>query len=196
VEEAGEKKAGEKKADEKKPGEKRALMHGENLIAEAEPALLDFDLPPPVSLEDARAAEAGSPAHYNETGVHPRCFGCGNLRQDGLRIFVGPIQAQGQSIVAGRFDTTPFREADGSLPRAIVLAALDCPGAFAFIVDQARVGLLGRIVFESYAPVPVDEQLIVTANRLGKDGRKHFAGTALYDPRGTLLAAAKATWFA
>lgn len=177
------------------PGDKRALMHAETLIAEAEPAALELELPPAVSLEDARGAEAASPAHYGEHGVHPRCFGCGKLRADGLRVFVGPLEVQGQRIVAGSFDTTPFRASDGSLPHAIVIAALDCPGAFAFLAEQVRVGLLGRIVFERYAPAPADEQLIVTGNRLGRDGRKLFAGTALYDPRGTLLAAAKATWF-
>jgi len=174
---------------------RRSLMHGETLIAEVEPAILELELPPAVSLDAARSAEARSPAHYGERGAHPPCFGCSKLRADGLRIFVGPTEVGGEPIVAGSFDTRPFRAADGSLPRVIALAALDCPGAFAFIAAGTRAGLLGRIVLESHAEIPADEHLVVTGRQLGQDGRKLFAGTALYDPRGTLLASAKSTWF-
>jgi hypothetical protein len=76
-----------------------------------------------------------------------------------------------------------------------VVAALDCPGAFAFIAGGVRAGLLGRIVVERYADVAVGEEHLVTGWQVGTEGRKMFAGTALFGPDGSLRAAAKATWF-
>jgi hypothetical protein len=175
-----------------------SLRSGDEIIAESEPSSLQIDVPPSPSVEEARAAEAGSPSFYDDRGVHPTCFGCGNLRGegDGLRIFVGPIEVDGHRQVAGTWTPTgPFASDDGTVDVQWVLAALDCPGAFAFIADDTRAGLLGRIVFEQFAPVRADTAHVVTGWQAGEDGRKLFAGTALFDEDGTLLAAAKATWF-
>src|SRR5690606_10710113 len=81
-----------------------SLRSGDEVIAESEPSTLEIEVPPPPSIEAARAAEAGSPSFYNdERGVHPTCFGCGNLREegDGLRVFVGPVEVDGHRQVAG-----------------------------------------------------------------------------------------------
>ncbi|MDZ7679383.1 MAG: hypothetical protein U5K29_12635 [Acidimicrobiales bacterium] len=175
-----------------------ALMSGPEVIAESEPRELSLEVPPPPTLDAARAAEAGSPAFYDERGVHPTCFGCGNRREpgDGLRIFVGPTEAAGPRQLAGVWHPGPaFAEADRTVSTQIVLAALDCPGAFAFIADDTRAGLLGRIVFEQYGVVRSDADHIVTGWQEGEDGRKLFAGTALFSAEGVLLAAARATWF-
>ncbi len=176
-----------------------SLRSGDEVIAESEPSTLEIEVPPPPSIEAARAAEAGSPSFYNdERGVHPTCFGCGNLREegDGLRVFVGPVEVDGHRQVAGTWTPADaFVDDDGLVDTQWVLAALDCPGAFAFIAEDTRAGLLGRIVFEQYAPVPGDGTYVVTGWQAGEDGRKLFAGTALFDGAGTLLAAARATWF-
>jgi hypothetical protein len=167
------------------------LLHGDDLIAEAEPAVLVLDVPPPPPVDEARAAEPGSPSHFNGHGVHPTCFGCGLRREGGLRIAAAPVGDQ----VAGLW--TPGEEcAAGSAvaPRWVV-AALDCPGAFAFIAGGVRAGLLGRIVVERYADVAVGEEHLVTGWQVGTEGRKMFAGTALFGPDGGLRAAARATWF-
>jgi hypothetical protein len=42
--------------------------------------------------------------------------------------------------------------------------------------------------------VRVGELLVVTGWPIGSEGRKHFAGTALHDSDGGLVAAATATW--
>jgi hypothetical protein len=175
-----------------------SLRSGDEVIAESQPATLELDVPPPPSVAAARAAEADSPSFYDESGVHPTCFGCGNRRQpgDGMRIFVGPLEFDGHRQVAGIWTPTgPFADDDGTVDTQWVLAALDCPGAFAFIADELRAGLLGRIVFEQYTPVHADTPYVVTGWQVGQDGRKLFAGTALFDADGTLVAAAKATWF-
>ena len=184
------------------PGDdgKVELRREDELIAEAGPApdpsvITALDVPPPPSLETAAAAAAGSPSLYDGgRGVHPTCFGCGNRRSDdeGLRVFAGPVP-DGPRQVAGVWRPgTDERTSDGW-----VLAALDCPGAFAFIAEGTRAGLLGRIVFQRLDPAPVraDADHVVTGWQIGVDGRKMFAGTALFDTDGRCLAAAKATWF-
>lgn len=167
-------------------------------------APLDVDVPTPPSLAAAAASEGASPSRapqYNEgRGVHPICFGCGAQREggDGLRIFAGPVEVDGVPQVAGPWRPRPdmVDERTGEVASLWVLAALDCPGAFAFITGGDRAGLLGRIVFERCGPrIEPDVEHLVTGWRIGVDGRKMFAGTALHTPDGELLAMAKATWF-
>lgn len=184
------------------PGERVELRRGDELIVEGELAdALDLDVPAPPSLAEAAASEGASPSFYNEgRGVHPICFGCGARREggDGLRIFAGPVEAGGVAQVAGPWTPGPELVDDrtGDISSRWVLAALDCPGAFAFITGGDRAGLLGRIVFERFeGPVVPGVEHLVTGWRIGVDGRKMFAGTALHTPDGELLAAAKATWF-
>jgi hypothetical protein len=177
------------------------LRRDGELIAEAARAddlsvITGLDVPPPPSLDAARAAAVDSPSLYdNGRGVHPICFGCGNRREDdeGLRVFAGPVDLDGRRQVAGVWRPgRQERTTDGWL-----LAALDCPGAFAFIAEGTRAGLLGRIVFQRLVDEAVDPAAdhIVTGWQIGVDGRKMFAGTALFEADGRCLAAAKATWF-
>jgi hypothetical protein len=176
------------------------LGQGDVLIAEGERvAPLDMHIPAPPTLIEARASEAGSPAHFGEAGVHPRCFGCGKLRPpgDGLRLFAGPAPAWAdRREVASIWQPAPFDDGTGFVERLFVIAALDCPGAFAFMAEHKNAGLLGRIAYEVYAPVRSTEEHVVTGWQIGHEGRKMFAGTALFDQNGTLLAAARATWIA
>lgn len=169
------------------------LRNGEEVLVESEPSKLELDVLPPPSVDAARDAEQRSPSHFNGIGVHPTCFGCGVARHDGLRVFVGPIGVADK--VAGTWDATPFASPDGTVGRKWVLAALDCPGAFAFISAEMRAGLLGRIVFAQFAEVRASQDLVVSGWQVGTSGKKLFAGTALSDADGTVLAAAKATWF-
>ena len=174
------------------------LVDGDALIADAVAKPFALEVPTPPALEEAIAAEAGSPSHYGENGVHPVCFGCGKLREpgDALRIFVGPCEVGGQKLVAGRFAPEgKFSDERGMIAKRFVLGALDCPGAFAFIAGGMRAGLLGRIAFEQYRDAAGDRDAVVIGWQIGSEGRKLFAGTALFDADGQLCAAAKATWF-
>jgi hypothetical protein len=168
------------------------LVHGDELIAEAEAATRPIDVRPPPTVDEARAAEPGSPSHFNGRGVHPTCFGCGLSREGGLRIAAAPVgdQVAGVWVPGGEHDG-----GDGRVALRWVVAALDCPGAFAFIVGGVRAGLLGRLVVERYDTVAVGEEHLVTGWQIGVEGRKMFAGTALFGPDGGLRAAARATWF-
>jgi hypothetical protein len=174
------------------------LTHDGELIAEAEPATLDLDVPPVPGVDAAREAEKGSPSHWNELGVHPICFGCGLARDDdeGLAIPVGPLEVDGSEQVAAVWrPTEAMAGADGCVDPIFVLAALDCPGAMAFIARGTFAGLLGRIVFEQTGSAEVGVDHVVTGWQIDRDGRKLFAGTALATADGTVLARARATWF-
>jgi hypothetical protein len=174
------------------------LRRDDEVIAASQPASLSIDVPAPPSIEAARAAEEGSPSHFEGRGVHPTCFGCGNRREEGdaLRIFAGPVEVDGVPQVAAVWrPPADLAGPDGVVDTSWVLAALDCPGAFAFIVEGIRAGLLGRIVFEQHGDVRADVDHVVTGWQIGVDGRKMFAGTAIFDADATLLAAAHATWF-
>ena len=176
------------------------LRQGDDLIVEAEPSTLDIDVPPVPGPAAARAAEAGSPSRWEDQGVHPICLGCGLARTDdvGLEIAVGPLEVDGHEEVAAVWKPRAVhadRDDEGVVDRLWVLAALDCPGAMAFIARGTFAGLLGRIVFEQYAPATVGDDHVVLGWQIGEEGRKLFAGTALATADGEVLAAAKATWF-
>ena len=168
------------------------------MIADSEPAVLDLDAPPPPSLDAAAAARPASPSFHDGHGVHPTCFGCGQLPESAgtLRIAAAPVEVEGHRLVAGTWRPGPtFAEGDGSVRPQWVLAALDCPGAFAFIVDDIGAGLLGRITFEQRGEVRADDEHVVTGWQIGREGRKLLAGTALFTAAGELLAMASAVWF-
>jgi hypothetical protein len=174
------------------------LMCGDELLSEAERSELELTQPALPSIDASRAAESGSPSHYGGQGVHPSCFGCSSLRDEGdaLRIFAGPCEVSGQRLVAATWSPRdPFVDPEGCVPTRYVLSALDCPGGFAFIAEGKRAGLLGRITFEQYRPVRAKIVHRVVGWQIGEDGKKMLAGTALIDPSGDLCAAAQATWF-
>ena len=82
---------------------------------------------------------------------------------------------------------------DGVVASEYLWAALDCPGYFA-VRDQAGTALLGRFAAHIDQPIRAGEQLVVSGWALSHDGRKHFAGTALYNQSGQAVAWAEATW--
>jgi len=174
------------------------LRDGEDLVAEAEPATLDLDVPPRPTVEAARAAEAGSPSRWDTHGVHPICFGCGLAREDdlGLGVGVGPVEVDGvRQGAAGWRPPADLAGDDGAVDPHLVVAALDCPGAMAWIVEGTFAGLLGRMVAEVSGPVEPEVDHVVTAWRIEQDGRKLYSGTALSAADGKVLARTRQTWF-
>lgn len=175
------------------------LRLGADVLAESEPSMVEVVAPPAPSIEAARAAEPGSPSYWGDAGVHPICFGCGMRRPggDGLRIPAGPLEVDGVDEVAAVWRPAPeLSGPDGSVEPLWVLAALDCAGSFAFLARATPAGLLGRIAFELLNPVPAEQDHAVVGWQIGREGRKLFAGTALFDADGACLAVARATWFA
>jgi hypothetical protein len=79
--------------------------------------------------------------------------------------------------------------------RLLVWAALDCPGAIGVGWDGRGDWLLGRMAGEVHDVPEAGERCVVVAWPIGHEGRKGFAGTALYRG-GELLARARQTWIA
>jgi hypothetical protein len=167
-----------------------SLLDGDTVIAEAAPAIVELEVPDAVSPDEASAAARAYVGF--ERHIFPHCFVCGPRRDegDGLRIFPGWIDER--KVVAAPW--TPDRSlagVDGALRPEIVWASLDCPGAWA---RRERAMVLGRLAARLLAPVRPGEKCVVAGWPLDEDGRKLYAGTALYGEGGALKAFARATW--
>jgi len=166
-------------------GDAAVLLDGEEVVAEARAATLDIEPPEPVSLAAAEASGLHRPSLWEPEFLE--CFVCGERPEgDGLEIWVGPV--------AGRepLHAAPWRVED-SAPE-IVWAAIDCPGAYASGAEGRGTIVLGRMTARVVRVPAVGETCVAAAWPLGDDGRKLFAGTALFSAGGELLALAKQIW--
>jgi hypothetical protein len=170
-----------------------ALLHGDLLVAEAEPAGLDIAPVEAVTLAEARAAEtryAGLRSH-----PFPTCFTCGIDREpgDALRLQPGPV---GDRRTACTW--TPHRSlelAGGSVAPEFVWAALDCPGGWTADLE-GRPLVLGRMSAQLDGPVRVGEPHLVMGELRREDDRKTLTATTLYDSDGRIVARAEHVWIA
>jgi hypothetical protein len=159
------------------------LRDGDQVVAEAAQAELELEVPEPISFE--RSADAALPEGDRDS-VFPECFVCGWMREDGLRIFAGPA---GGDLVAATWIPR-----DDAISSEFVWAALDCPGAYAVHFGVRGTPVLGRLTARvEHLPHP-GERCVVMGWPLGEDGRKLYAGTALYGEDGRVLGSARATW--
>jgi hypothetical protein len=168
-------------------GDTAVLLDGDAVVAEARRAVLDLDVPASPSFEEAARAAASSSRRAG-AGEFRECFVCGPDRGDGdgLRIFPGELDG----LVAAAW--TPADET----PRAVVWAAIDCPGAFALEFGTRDVLVLGRLTAEVTRVPRSGERCVVVGWPLGEKGRKRNAGTALFGDGGDLLARGRAVWIA
>jgi hypothetical protein len=161
------------------------IRDGGRLVAEAEPVELAIDVPAPVSQAEAERASrnyAGFAHHAYDT-----CFVCGPNRTDGLRVYAGPVEGR-DGVVA-----SPWTPPEDVTPE-LVWAALDCPSGWAVDDFQREGVLLGRMATEiDRLPTP-GEPHVVIGWRVGEDGRKRFAGSALLTADGEVLARSRSTW--
>jgi hypothetical protein len=161
------------------------VLDGDTLVAEGKPATVDVDPPRPPSFE--KAAAAALPEGDLESPF-PECFVCGPQRADGdgLRIFAGALR---DGLVAATWVPTARFTA-----REFVWAALDCPGAYACGFGERGVLVLGRLAARVEGLPREGERCVVVAWPLGEEGRKAYAGSALYGEGGRVLGVARATW--
>ena len=185
---------------EHRAGGSARVLHGRTLVAEGTclPGGLDMEPPGPVPLSEARAAGARSRLRtHPEQHPVPSCFVCGPHRQpgDGLRILPGPVTGRDLSADVWYPDES-LAGPDGYLRPEFVWAALDCPGAIGAIGEApgAPAYLLGRFSARQTGPVKTGEPYVVVGWRLGEDGRKLLAGSALFTAAGQVAALARATW--
>jgi hypothetical protein len=159
------------------------LLDGEAIVADARPAPVEAKPPTAVSLPDADEARN---RHVREwTPEFRECFVCG-VRDDGLEVRVG--------LVAGR---EPLHAAPIVLLESgpeFVWAAIDCPGAYAVGAEGRGDIVLGRMTARLDRVPEAGEECVVASWPLGEEGRKLYAGTALFAADGDVLAVARQTW--
>jgi len=169
-----------------------ALLDGDTLVLEAQPAKADVHVPEPVSVEDAAAAEADSP-FLDDSHPFPTCFACGPQRAegDGLRLFAGRVE--GRELFAAVWTPAAEFASDGvAVDPLFVWAALDCPSS-APAMSGATI-VLASLTVELRAPVTAGEPHVIGSWQIGRDGRKCFSGVALWDAAGGVCAAGRALW--
>ncbi|NUW40078.1 PaaI family thioesterase [Nonomuraea rhodomycinica] len=168
------------------------LSDGDRLLVEAIPVAQDLDAPEFVPFKDAARAEAGFAGWKGH--AFPECFACG-LREpgDGLRVFPGPVE--GKDVVAAGWRVPhTVADADG-VPGSIVGAVLDCITGWAHF-QPGESALLGRLTLQIHRRVYPGGAYSAVARATGREGRKLFGESAIYEVDGTLVAAARATWIA
>jgi len=177
------------------------LTQGETLIAEARPAPLELEVPDPPGFDEALEARERSPSFAegmnplvpDGTGFHPVCYCCGVDNPESRRVYAAPVRGGAQ--VAAAWATEPsWGDAEGHLPLESLWTALDCPGQFAWLAAGIRTGMLGRLTGEVLRTARAGERYVVTGWRIDVERKKHFAGTAIFDAAGELVARAKAVW--
>jgi len=169
------------------------LKDGETIIAQGKPSSLNLDLPSPPSFDQAR--EASSRYVSEKDHFFPTCFVCGPARcpKDGLRIFPGMLS--GRAAVASAWIPDETLCDDSSLVRReFVWASLDCPGAFAVLGLSIRPVVLGSLTADIVQCPAIGQRCIVMGWKIGEQGRKRMAGTALFSDTGEILAKAQAVW--
>jgi len=169
------------------------LMDGDQPVAEARHARLELDPPPCPGI--GAAAEAAGRYHGLEEHAFPTCFVCGPGRAsgDGLRIFAGEVDRDGLVACPWR-PGADLADDHGRVRPEFAWAALDCPGAWAWLADLRNPLVLGRLTAVLDAPVLAQRLHIVGGWRLGREGRKYYSGTTIWNAEGTVCARARATW--
>jgi hypothetical protein len=168
------------------------LWDAEGALAVGRAASLELAVPEAPSWAEAVAASAGVRGRPHP---YPTCFVCGPDRAegDGLRILPGPLGAAGH-VAAPWIPHASLADARGAVSEPVVWAALDCPGALAVMGPEPRPMLLGRIHACLERPVHAGRRYVAVGFRLGDEGRKHFAGTALYDAEGRPCGRSHQVW--
>lgn len=175
-------------------------LDGDDVVLEARPTELDLDVPDPVPLDDALLADAAS--SYRDRDVHPfpTCVVCGPDRDagDGFRMFPGAV---GDTCCATVFrPDASLADASGEVAPAAVWAALDCPSSAPVLdmspgaAERRAPSVLARLAVRIDAPLHAGEDYVSLSWKLGEDGRKRSAGTALFTAGGELVAAGRALW--
>jgi len=154
---------------------------------------LAMEIPVPPSYFEALDASVRYPGFADHP--FPTCFVCGPQRErgDGMRVFAGPVN--GREIFAAPWvPDASLDRGDGKVRPEFMWAAMDCPGCFAANKLGRGSWLLGEFTAHVDRCVHVEEPCRVIAWHISSQGRKHQAGTALFDEDGELCGRARATW--
>jgi hypothetical protein len=161
------------------------VLDGDRVVASVVPAPEPPAALDPVPAQAARDASTGYPGFVDHP--FPTCYVCGPQRNDGLRVFPGPV-GEGRSAAIWRVPQDVRPET--------VWAALDCPGGWT-ITAPGRRYVLGRMTCAVRSVPAPGNECVVVGQLAGIDGRKAHVHTALYHAAGgPPLATATSIWFA
>lgn len=168
------------------------LRDGDVVVARAEPADLEFELPKLPSLDEARAAAAEVPPRTEHP--FPTCFGCGPDRPPGEAV--GALLGQVDDVLwAGVWRPGPLLPHEGGhVAPEVVWSALDCPSAQPVAPDGGPAHVLGTLTARLEHPVALDTDHLLLAWALGREGRKAWSASAIVSPDGMVCGVAKAVW--
>ena len=176
------------------------LRDGETVVATiaAWDGLLDVPAPPSVAAVEAAMRNFDLPS-YADPHPFPTCFTCGPSREAGSGLGIYPGRPGGGPGVIWQWTPDPsLDEGDGRVADEIMWAALDCPGAHAWLEDEASgVDLpvvLGRLAARIDQRAVIGSRYLTMGWQIGQDGRKLQSGTAVWSEDGALQALARATW--
>jgi len=169
------------------------LFDGETLVALAR--RIELEVAPPAAPTFAHAEVASKSYVGFVRHLLPTCFVCGPERAegDGMRIFPGPT-AGGSVLAAPWVPHASLATGSQRVSPEFLWAALDCAGAFAVLPAGSDPILLGELSARLDSDVVIGEECVVVAWPLGIEGRKRYAGTAIYSGSNAPVAVARATW--
>ena len=171
--------------------EQASLLHGDKVVAEArgrEPAV-----EPPLCPSFADAERASRSSAVWVSHPLPECFVCGTQRANdgGLQIFAGAL---GGGIYAATWvPDSSLCDGEGHARPEFIWSALDCPGGFA-VNPKGDLILLGELCARIDGTVDQGERYVVAGWPLGNEGRKRYAGSAVFSESGRLVGVGRATW--
>jgi hypothetical protein len=174
----------------RRDGRAVALLDGDAVVAEAEPAELELDGPPPVT--PAAAAVASTRFSWAHDHPFPTCFGCGPERDpaDALCLYTGPADAERFAVPW----TPPGWTGSEHVDPLFAWAALDCPSSAPVHGTISAPVVLGRFTVALERPIAVGEPHVIQAWMERSEGRRRHTAVAIYDAAGERRAAARAVW--
>jgi hypothetical protein len=176
-------------------GERVELRDGEALVAEGAPDELLLDVPDAAPAADVATAVDAGRERWAAGHPFPTCVVCGPLRDDGFDIVPAPLSGRDGIFGACWTPGEETDDGDGWVRPEFVWAALDCPtSAPVANFGEGPAMVLASLTARLGCPVRVGEPHTILSWPLAEDGRKHWAGAALYDSDGMLTSASRALW--
>lgn len=180
------------------------VLHRDTLIAEAKAVPLQITVPAPATWDEAmHARELSYSLPMGEhpffegirRGAHPICFCCGAEPSvtESLQVYSAPVK-NNEQVAAAWIPNACFADENGNVRPEYIWTALDCPGQMAWRARDVRTGMLGRFTAHIDKSVRAGERCVVIGWTMENEGKKYFAGTALFNEANELCAYAKAVW--
>lgn len=176
------------------PGPTIGLWAGDDLVASAWTTDLSLEVPDPPTPEEV---EHSRPRYLDSEYRYPTgCFVCGPERDvgDGMRVFPGLVARRGM-VAATWLPDESLADQSNVVAPPFVWSALDCPGGIAFVPKSGNTAVLGQFAAQQSASIITDASYTVIGWEIDQKGRKHLAGSAIFDSEDQCVGKALGTWF-